>query len=61
MALDSIFNCKYSDRVVNNNFGVLLNSDTIGEHLHQIRNDRLRWRQNYTEDVVEIETLKNKN
>jgi hypothetical protein len=58
LVLDRIFNYKHPDRVVNDDFGVLLNSDTIEPHLRQIRNDQLLWRQSYTEDVAEIEALK---
>lgn len=57
LVLDRIFNFKSPDRIVPDDFGVLLTSQTIEVHLARIRSDRERYRQTHSQDVAEIEAM----
>ena len=58
LVLDRIFDYQEPSRTVPDDFGVLLTSGNIEQHLAQVRADRERWRTAYPEDVAEIEALK---
>ena len=54
---DRIFNFKTPDRTVPDDFGVLLTSCNIDDHLAQIRTAREQYRQTHPQDVAEIEAM----
>ena len=57
LMLDRIFNYHGSNRVVSDDFGVLLNSENIDSHLQKIRSDRQHYHDTHPEDIAEIENL----
>lgn len=57
LVLDRIFNYKSPERIVPEDFGVLLTSQTIEPYLARIRVDRETYRQTHPQDVAEIEAM----
>jgi hypothetical protein len=57
LILDRIFNYTHPERTIADDFGVLLTTENIEQHLAQIRVDQEKWRALFPEDVAEIEGL----
>ncbi len=57
LVLDRVFEYQHPERVVPDDFGVLLTSKNIDEHLKMIRTDQQRYRELNPVDVAEIEKL----
>jgi len=57
VVLDRVFEYQHPERVVPDDFGVLLTSKNIDEHLKMIRADQQRYRESNPVDVAEIEKL----
>jgi hypothetical protein len=55
LVLDRVFEYQHPERVVPDDFGVLLTSRNIDEHLKMIRADQQRYRESNPVDVAEIE------
>lgn len=55
--LDRLLEHNEPGRVVAEDFGVKISSLNIEKHLAHIRQDRLQWRQNHQNDVLEIEEI----
>jgi hypothetical protein len=58
LVLDRIFDHQMSERTVHSDFGVLLTSKNIENHLQQIRTDQQQWRTSFPRDAQEIRQLK---
>jgi hypothetical protein len=58
--LDKIFHYHESGRIVPDNFGILLTSENIDDHLQKIRADRQHYRDTHPDDIAEIEELADK-
>ncbi|RKZ80589.1 MAG: hypothetical protein DRR19_23355 [Candidatus Parabeggiatoa sp. nov. 1] len=57
LVLDKLFDYHSPDRVIPDDFGVLINSDNIEAHLLMLREAQQRYHQTHPEDIAEIEAL----
>ncbi len=57
LVLDRVFEYQHPERVVPDDFGVLLTSRNIDEHLKMIRASQQRYRESNPVDVAEIEKM----
>lgn len=57
LVIDRLFEYKSSDRVVPNDFGVLLTSKNINKHLKNIRAARINYKNTHIQEILDIESL----
>lgn len=57
---DKVLDCIFKQQAsIQSNFGVLMSSKNITDHLHNVRIDRQNYRDTHLQDIVEIEELYN--
>lgn len=55
--LDKMFNYPNKNKDASRDFGVVINSDNIESHLEKIRAEQARYKQNFPQEVKEVEKL----